>query len=185
MKKRFLMLPVIALCTVFLFSGCGKKEEAVEEPAAEAAEETAEEEEQRLDEEGNIILAESFEESGEIEEENTDEETGEILEQVEVDFNVDVQSDTLIIETSNGGVEGTWKYLISDENVISLGTEDAGEDGTMRYSFHSAAPGEASIGISFFTDGDDGIVTLEDVKDGMTDISVELTVGEDLLITLK
>ena len=178
MKKRYFALLSLGLALAFCMTGCGKK---AEEPVKE---EKQEEDlpELKVDEEGNLILSETAEESGEVGEENTEEETGEVVDQVEVDFDasIDEESKKLTIETTNGGItDGTWKYLATEESVISLESEEDLENGGKRYVFTPAEFGESVIGISFFEAGEEGDITPEDVKEGLTDVSVTVSYREE------
>ncbi len=185
MKKRYLFIVAVGLSLIM--AGCGSKSESsgsAENNTPPAQVETEQEEEQKVDEDGNIIVDEYYEETGEIEAENTDEETGEIVGQTEVDFEVQTNGELLTVETSGGTADGVWKYLITDENVAVLDSEEDTEDGKI-YTFKSKAPGDAMIGISFFLPDDEAEITLEDVTEGATDVLVEIRVNDDLKMGMR
>ena len=182
MKKRSLLILSVGLC--LLLTGCGGKKNEEPAPAEPAAQTTPAE--QKVDEDGNVILDEYFEESGTIEAENTEEETGEVVNQVEVDFTIETQSDILKIETSNGGyTDGTWKYLVTDENIVALDSEEDLENGGKIYNFKANNPGDAVIGISYFLPDDESDISIEDVEEGLTDVSVDVRVNSQMKIGLR
>lgn len=187
MKKRYLL--VLAAGLSLILAGCGGSSSGDSSGTAADNTQTAEaetEQEQKVDADGNIILDEYYAESGEIEPENTDEETGEVVEQVEVDFDVQTNADLLTIQTTNGGItDGTWKYLISDENIVTLQSEEDAEDGGKVYTFQAKSPGDAVIGISFFAPDDETEITPEDVTEGFTDVSVDVRVNDELRIGMR